>query len=527
MLFGDVRHGTAVLTQLNTSGAYMRQAGRIAIDGENLRQSGNTPPNPVDVGEGVGIAVAGTLGAFSSETRHRTRPAGSREEVDEITCQSFIAGVSAGRLQRVPRVERIAPSAGNGEHPCRSTAPPAGSACSRSVRGPLCCRDQAVPDEDLQMTPHSGGGQGKALSDGRGRLGSAGEQIAQHSDRSPAHRRGVRGCHHLHNPSVSYFRGAAPRGHRYPARVVQADEVVWQADEVHVRWGPMAALDGVSLTARAGRILGLLGPNGAGKTTLLEASVGLRPLTRGRIQVFGHDAHALPTRVRAQIGLALQDWGVAPWTRVEHSVRDRAALYRDPAPVADLMRALDLTDVARQPVRRLSGGQQRRLATALALVGRPRLAILDEPAAGLDPQGRLAMRSVLRELADSGTAIVLSSHIGEDVEAIGDDIAVLHRGRVMAHAPLTEFVGTSECVTFSAAPHASVDSLASALSANDTIDVLAPGRIRITPATGRVDPLLLGTITAWASAHGQPLREMRIGTPSLTDHYLALTGVRE
>lgn len=304
----------------------------------------------------------------------------------------------------------------------------------------------------------------------------------------------------------------------------QSAALPWQVHEVSVRYGEVVALDRVSLSVSPGRILGLLGPNGAGKTTLLEASVGLRPLTRGQIHIHGVPADRLPATVRGRVGMAFQDWGVPPWTPVETAVRDRARLYRNPADVPALLTSLQLSDVAGQSIRRLSGGQQRRVATALALVGRPDLAFLDEPAAGLDPHARLELRQVLRAAADAGMAIVMSSHIGEDLEVICDDIAILDRGQVRVHTSVQDLLGTQECVTFSAAPHAPIDLLLAALPARSAARELAHGRYQVTPPAGAIDPLLLSTITAWASAHGQPVRDVRIGVPSLTDHYLALTG---
>ena len=298
----------------------------------------------------------------------------------------------------------------------------------------------------------------------------------------------------------------------------------WQVDNVDIRYGSVVALRSVSVSLAPGRILGLLGANGAGKTTLLEASVGLRSLSHGQIHVLGESVRSLSSETRARLGIALQDWGIAPWTRVDHALQDRARLYRTPAPVADLLDGLALGEVAARPIRRLSGGQQRRVATALALIGRPDLAFLDEPASGLDPHARIHVRDLLRSCADGGMSIVLSSHVGEDLEAICDDIAVLHHGRLLLHAPLADVIGPRECVTFSAAAHASLQPLQSALAPTVTVEVIAPGRFQVTPHNGHVDPQILSAITSWASAHGHPVRDMRIGSPSLTDRYLALTG---
>ncbi|HEY8060714.1 MAG TPA: ABC transporter ATP-binding protein, partial [Acidimicrobiales bacterium] len=167
--------------------------------------------------------------------------------------------------------------------------------------------------------------------------------------------------------------------------------------DLRIAYGEVVAVAGVSFSAEAGEVVALLGPNGAGKTSTIEALEGFRRPSAGRVRVLGHDPLADHAAVVGRIGVMLQEGGLYPGIRTAEVLDLFAAYYHDPAEPAALLRRVGLEDQAKATARRLSGGQQQRLSLALALVGRPQVAFLDEPTAGLDVDGRLLVRDVVKE----------------------------------------------------------------------------------------------------------------------------------
>jgi len=190
------------------------------------------------------------------------------------------------------------------------------------------------------------------------------------------------------------------------------------------------ALHDVSLSVAAGELVGLLGPNGAGKTTLLNLLTGVRRPTSGRVELFGGD----PTRAenRRRIGVTPQETGLPATLRVGECVDLVAAHFHDPLPRGELLERFGLADLARRQTGGLSGGQRRRLAVALAFVGRPRLVFLDEPTTGLDVSARHALWEGIRAFHADGGTVLLTSHYLEEIEALAQRVVVLGEGRVLA-----------------------------------------------------------------------------------------------
>ena len=196
-------------------------------------------------------------------------------------------------------------------------------------------------------------------------------------------------------------------------------------------------LRGVDLTVEPGQVVALLGPNGAGKTTLVSIVAGLRSADAGRVTVGGVDALAEPERARALLGLAPQTLGVYPTLRV----RENLALFGRVAGlrggdlrqrVAEVAEALALTELLDARAGLLSGGQQRRLHTAMAMVHRPRLLFLDEPTVGADIESRRQILDLVRELAAEGAAVCYATHYLPEVEDLDATVAVLEEGRILA-----------------------------------------------------------------------------------------------
>ncbi|GAA3271658.1 ABC transporter ATP-binding protein [Dactylosporangium vinaceum] len=200
--------------------------------------------------------------------------------------------------------------------------------------------------------------------------------------------------------------------------------------EVSRRYGETLALDSVSLDIPQGGVLGLLGPNGAGKSTLINLLVGLRRPTSGTVELFGGDPRKPENRRR--IGMTPQETGLPATLRVRECVEFVAQHFPDSVPPAALLDRFGLTDVARRQTGGLSGGQKRRLAVALAFVGKPRLVFLDEPTTGLDVQARRALWDAIQGFSQDGGTVVLTSHYLEEIEALADRVVVVGQGRILA-----------------------------------------------------------------------------------------------
>jgi ABC-2 type transport system ATP-binding protein len=209
--------------------------------------------------------------------------------------------------------------------------------------------------------------------------------------------------------------------------VPSPDSAVRVVDLV-VRFGGRAVLDGLSLDAKAGALTAVLGPNGAGKTTLIRCCTDLIRPSAGTITVLGLSAgsHQLVGR----IGLMPQSAGAWSGIKAIELLHYLAGLYANPLPVPALIERLGLTDCARTPYRRLSGGQQQAVNLAGAIVGRPELVFLDEPTAGMDPHARRATWLLMRELRANGVTMLLTTHAMDEAEALADQVFIVDRGRV-------------------------------------------------------------------------------------------------
>ncbi|GAA0382439.1 ABC transporter ATP-binding protein [Micromonospora gifhornensis] len=211
--------------------------------------------------------------------------------------------------------------------------------------------------------------------------------------------------------------------------IVERD-ILARAERVSRRYGDVLALDQVDLEVRAGELVGLLGPNGAGKSTLISLLVGLRKPSSGRVELNGGDPRDPASR--RQIGVTPQETGLPGTLRVGEVVDFVSAHYPDPVPRGDLLDRFGLADLVRRQCGGLSGGQKRRLAVALAFVGRPRLVVLDEPTTGLDVEARHTLWEAIRAFHADGGTVLLSSHYLEEVEALARRVVVIGQGRVLA-----------------------------------------------------------------------------------------------
>jgi ABC-2 type transport system ATP-binding protein len=298
-------------------------------------------------------------------------------------------------------------------------------------------------------------------------------------------------------------------------------------EQLTVTYGPVTAVDGLNLTAPRGALTAVLGRNGAGKTTTIEAAEGYRRPDRGRVLVLGRDAVRERAELRTRVGVMLQEGGAYAGARVGDLLRATARLYQDPQPVEELLDRLDLRDLQRQPIKRLSGGQAQRVRLALAVVGRPEVAFLDEPSAGLDPHARHATWDLLRELRASGVSVILTTHYLEEAEQLADHVVILDAGRAIAcgtTAELTQGASGSQIIRFTTADETDLAAVQTALSQalpGCTVLTSASGRIEV---SGAVGPQTLAEVAAWCSSHGVTPHRLELTTRSLEDVFLDLTG---
>ncbi|MDA8391314.1 MAG: ABC transporter ATP-binding protein [Actinomycetota bacterium] len=296
---------------------------------------------------------------------------------------------------------------------------------------------------------------------------------------------------------------------------------VIEVQDLVVRYGARTAVAGVSFEAHASRVLGLLGPNGAGKTTTVETLEGYRQPAAGRVAVLGMDPVADRRALAPRIGVMLQQGGVYARMSPRQALRLFAGYYREPEDPESLLERLALVDAARTPWRHLSGGERQRLSLALALVGKPTVAFLDEPTAGVDPAGRLAIRQVVRDLADGGACVVLTTHELDEAQHLADNLVIVDQGRVIAQGSPSELMAGvgGGSIRFGAPPHLDVASLSATLGAAVVED--SPGEYTVSTSP---TPQAVATLTSWLAQRSLPLADLRAGRGTLEDVFLQLTG---
>jgi len=289
----------------------------------------------------------------------------------------------------------------------------------------------------------------------------------------------------------------------------------------HLRktYGNLVAVDDVSLSVAEGEIFGILGPNGAGKTTAIECAIGLREPDAGTIRLLGLDPHANRDQVRQVVGVQLQASAFPPKLRVGEILEEYRSFYRHPADVSELTGALGLAGKLGDYYRSLSGGQRQRLSVALALIGRPRLAILDEMTTGLAPQARRDAWALIEHIRDRGVTIVLVTHFMEEAERLCDRVALIDHGRVVAlDAPDRLAAGARGAKTVRFVPSAAFDDrLLTGLP--EVCGMQRHGQHVLVTGTG---DLVNAVILALAAA-GVTARDVQLGASNLEDAFVALT----
>lgn len=300
-----------------------------------------------------------------------------------------------------------------------------------------------------------------------------------------------------------------------------AGEPVVECRELVVRYGDVVAVDHLSFSARRGQVLALLGPNGAGKTSTVETLEGYRVPSAGSVRVLGLDPRAQTATLVPRIGVMLQRGGVYPTLTARRVLGLFSNYYDDPENPDALLERVGLSAVARTPWRRLSGGEQQRLGLALALVGRPEVLFLDEPTAGVDPEGRLAVRQVIAERRDAGACVLLTTHELPEAERLADEVVIIARGRAVARGTVAELSRGEAAIRFAAPSGIDLVALAAELGLERTlVREVAPGEYAVSaePSAARV-----AVLAGFLEARGLALADLRAGRGSLEDVYLAVT----
>ncbi len=306
-----------------------------------------------------------------------------------------------------------------------------------------------------------------------------------------------------------------------------------QVSGLTVRYGPPGtrpAVDGVHLSAESGEVLVVLGPNGAGKTSTVETLEGYRRPVAGDVRVLGLDPIAEHAALTGRIGVMLQRGGVYPMLGPRRVLDLFARFYPDPVPTDELLDLVRLRAVAATSWRHLSGGEQQRLSLALALVGRPEVAFLDEPTAGVDPEGRIAVRGVIGGLKGRGVCVVLTTHELAEAEKMADRIVILSLGRIALEGTphgLTTGTGTGAgvappVVTFGAPPALDTGALAVAVGPRTVVTETTPGRYRV-QAMDLPTPAVTAAVATFLAEHGATLTDLVTGK-TLEDVYLEAVG---
>ena len=292
-------------------------------------------------------------------------------------------------------------------------------------------------------------------------------------------------------------------------------EAVIKVRGLRKRYGELEAVRGIDLRIERGEVFALLGPNGAGKTTTVEILEGHRARSGGEVRVLGYDPGRHEVALKERTGVVLQQTGLEPYLTVAETVDMFRGYYPRPLPLDEILEVVGLEEQREQRVRRLSGGQQRRLDVAVGLAGDPELLFLDEPTTGFDPTARRGAWAMIRNLRDLGKTVLLTTHYLDEAQALADRVAIMVRGEIVAEDTPAGLVATDAdaVIRFRAPEGAAVPE---GLGFQEREDGLMEART--------TDPTRdLHGLTGWAMEEGVALEDLTVSRLSLEDVFLRLT----
>jgi len=290
-----------------------------------------------------------------------------------------------------------------------------------------------------------------------------------------------------------------------------------EAQNLAVTFDELRAVDNIDFHVAYGEVVSLLGPNGAGKTTAVETLLGFRSPSSGNARIHGLDPVRDHQEVVLRTGALLQRGGVwFPMSPVQ-VLQLTSSYYQAPRDVNELLDLLDLRRCAKTPWRRLSGGEQQRTLLALALLGRPKALLLDEPTTAVDPEGRQVIRDLIKNERDRGCALLITTHELNEAERIADRVVVMNRGHIVVQGTLDELSGSPEMIVEVSSP---IDpaALSAILSCNVTLD--GPLQLRCDTASS---PQKIALVTSYLSSVNVVMTSLRTRA-SLEERYLELLG---
>jgi ABC-2 type transport system ATP-binding protein len=311
--------------------------------------------------------------------------------------------------------------------------------------------------------------------------------------------------------------GAGPGTSADHGHEVGSSDAVIEVSGLQMSYDGLEAVRGIDLRVRRGEIFTFLGPNGAGKTTTVEILEGHRRRTGGEVRVLGIDPQHADRGWRARVGVVLQSSRVEQDLTVRECLELYAGYYPAPRSVSEVIKLVGLKSKVNARGRQLSGGQQRRMDVALALIGDPELVFMDEPTTGFDPSARRAAWDMIDGLRELGKTIFLTTHYMDEAEALADRIAVLSAGRIVAEGTPGTLGGRDRSpyqISFALPSGVALDELPVAGAS------LQSGRVLI-----RTEEVMatLHALSAWAVDRAPDVADLTVHRPTLEDIYLELT----
>jgi ABC-2 type transport system ATP-binding protein len=282
------------------------------------------------------------------------------------------------------------------------------------------------------------------------------------------------------------------------------------------RYGDFQAVNSVSLKVREGEIFALLGPNGAGKTTTVEILEGHRLKTSGQVKVLGMDPSENSTEFRSRVGIVLQETGIEQYLTAVEILEQFTNFYESPRSISNLLEMTGLEEEKNKRVKKLSGGQKRRLDVAIGLCGNPDILFLDEPTTGFDPSARRTFWDMIKNLRNDGTTVVLTTHYMEEAEYLADTVALMNHGKLVTQGSLSDLKisHNQTSITFK------LDE-SSAVLPEDIQEISEISKSMVLINTESPTAVLSG-LTGWAISEGIELTNLEVSRQTLEEIYLGI-----